>query len=242
MRKAVVKRSGTGAVLFVDILNGRFDPTDFHPKKGISVSVLLRLALLVVAGTAIAGPSVAWALEPLLHDDFSTLSLPQRRAIRGEWLFTENSARCTQSDELYKKYKNHGPIIFYDLSLNDARIRFAFRAEGVKSVVFTANGEEGHIARVIWAPKGMTVRAFPPNSVERSVTVADERAPLATGKWVPVEIALKGHTLSVKVGDSPAKTYEHPSFARPKTNLSVGFAFGTLALRDFVVEPGTASR
>ena len=40
----------------------------------------------------------------------------------------------------------------------------------------------------------------------------------------------------VKIGDFE-KTYEHASLSRAKSNLSVGFGFGTLSVKDVVVMP-----
>jgi len=197
-------------------------------------------AAVVAAGFFPAGATVA--LEPLLHDDFSEAALPQRRALRGAWKFAGNTAACTQDDALYAKFKNHGPIIFYDVPLTDARIRFAYRADGARNVVFTANGEHGHVARVIWTPKGTVARAFRPDDPAKSEVVAQDDAPLPIGTWVPVEVVLEGSRMTVKAGDGPAKVYDHATYARPKTNLSIGFAFGTLAVRDVVVEPIAASR
>ena len=50
-----------------------------------------------------------------------------------------------------------------------------------------------------------------------------------------LEVKLSGAKATVKIGDAPAKTYEHPSLARAKANLSVGFAFGAMSVKDFAV-------
>ena len=60
----------------------------------------------------------------LLKDDFANGGSSTRRAIRGDWKIADGVASCTQDDELYKKFKNHGPIIFYDLPFDDATVRF----------------------------------------------------------------------------------------------------------------------
>jgi hypothetical protein len=39
----------------------------------------------------------------------------------------------------------------------------------------------------------------------------------------------------VQFGDGHPLTVEHPSLARPKTNISVGFSFGTLTFKEFIV-------
>ena len=173
----------------------------------------------------------------LLKDDFANGGSSTRRAIRGDWKIADGVASCTQDDELYKKFKNHGPIIFYDPPFDDATVRFVFRAEKAKAVVFTANGEDGHVFRVSWAPRGMNVRAFPPDATEKSISVGQVEKPLQQGVWIPVQVTLKGPKAVVKVGDGDPKVFEHQSFARPKTNISVGFSFGSLEIKDLTVSP-----
>lgn len=178
----------------------------------------------------------AWAAGTvLLKDGFASGSSSARRAIRGDWKIADGVASCTQNDDLYKKFKNHGPIIFYDLPFDDATVTFAFKAEKAKSVVFTANGKDGHIFRASWTPAGMNVRAFPVDATEKSISVGQEKKPLKQGVWVPVQVTLKGPKATVKVGDGEPQVFEHASFARPKTNISVGFSFGSLEIKDLAV-------
>lgn len=175
---------------------------------------------------------------PLLKDDFSTPQNEQRRASRGEWKFADGVATCTQDDELYKKNRDHGPIIFYDLSYTDAVIQFSVKPDAAnKTIVFTANGASGHVFRVAFSERGAAIRAFPPGSPEhKSVSAGQEKdLKLKAGEWNVVTVELRGAKATLKVGNSFVKTYEHASFARPKVNLSVGFSFGTLSVRDVVV-------
>lgn len=172
----------------------------------------------------------------VLKDDFSDATLKARRAMRGEWKFANGVATCTQDDALFKKYQDHGPIIFYDLAHTDATVRFSFKADGAKTFVFTANGEKGHVFRFVMNATGTGIRAFPPDSKDHaSIALAQEKLPLKSGEWIPVEVKLQGPKATVKIGDAPGKTYEHASLAHPKANLSVGFSFGTLSVKDFVM-------
>lgn len=176
---------------------------------------------------------------PLLKDDFSSPKLEQRRVMRGEWKFAEGTAICTQDDALYKKNKDHGPIIFYDLAYTDATIRFSYKADAaVKSMVFTCNSDEGHVFRFVTAAPGTSMRAFPTDSKEhKSIALAqDQSLALKPGEWVPVAVTLRGPKVTVKIGDFE-KTYEHASLAQAKSNLSIGFAFGTLSVKDVAVAP-----
>jgi hypothetical protein len=196
------------------------------------------VALLAVVAVSLAVSLVAGAAGTVaFKDDFSTATLEGRRALRGAWEFADHAASCVQDDELYKQYKNHGPIIFYDHPFTDGTVAFAFQARGAKAVVFTANGEGGHVFRVSWGDRGMAARVFTPEADTNSVVVGSDETPLPEGEWIPVEVALEGDRATLKVGDGPAQTFTHPALARPKTNVSVGFAFGTVSFRDLRIEP-----
>jgi hypothetical protein len=188
---------------------------------------------LLLLGSAFAADA------PLLKDDFSAPKMESRRALRGEWKFEGNTASCTQDDEQYKKNKDHGPIIFYDLSYTDATIHFSYKADAsVKTVVFTCNSEDGHVFRFGTSALGTAVRAFPTDSKDhKSISTGQEKTlTLKPGEWVPVTVTLRGPKATVKIGDFE-KTYEHASYAQKKANLSVGFSFGTLSVKDVVVTP-----
>src|SRR5688500_14358850 len=88
-------------------------------------------------------------------------SLHPSRALRGLWKGGNGVMTCTQDDALYKKDKDHGPILFYDVPLQDGRVRFSFKAEGAKTLVFTANGADGHVFRFVMSERGTSIRAFP---------------------------------------------------------------------------------
>ncbi len=192
----------------------------------------MRTLLFLLAVTAAFG-----ADAPLLKDDFSSAVHPQRRASRGEWKFADNTASCTQDDALYKKNKDHGPILFYDVPYTDALIRFAVKpGEGNHTIVFTANGQNGHVFRVVFSGLGAAVRAFPTESAEhKSIPLGLEKTvQLKTDQWTVVSVDLRGAKATLKVGEF-TRTYEHPSLARAKTNLSVGFSFGTVGVKDVLV-------
>ena len=172
--------------------------------------------------------------EPLLTDPFTAeAKVPERRAMRGDWKIADGVAECTQDDALYKKYKDHGPIIFYDLATTDATFHYAFKPQGCKSVVFTLNGEDGHVFRFVSSPAaGTNFRAFPPSDDHKSIaTYRADDWKLVDGEWIEVTVTLKGDTATVTWGDQEPVTVSHETYAKAKTNFSVGFAFGTLAVK-----------
>lgn len=186
-------------------------------------------ALAFFAFTAV----ICSAAEPNFKDPFTAdTPVPERRASRGDWSIADGVARCTQDDELYKKNKDHGPILFYDFPATDATYRFAVKPSGVQSLVFTLNGEKGHVFRFVTTSRGTGFRAFPPGD-EKSIQTAIQKEWKATeGEWTPVEVAVKGGKVVVTFGNHEAITIEHPSYADAKVNFSIGFAFGTLEVKD----------
>ncbi|MEZ6124709.1 MAG: hypothetical protein R3C49_16295 [Planctomycetaceae bacterium] len=192
---------------------------------------LIPLSMLIIhTACATEPPRVSFS------DPFTNTKCAERRAIRGDWKIADGVAECVQDDELYKKYKDHGPIIFYDLKYTDAKVSFQVKPEAAKTIVFTANGEDGHVFRFILTEAFVSVRAFPPESKEKSISLAREEHPLKQSEWIPVVVTLQGTKATVRIGSDFEQTWEHPSLARPKTNLSVGFSFGKLSVRNLVVE------
>jgi hypothetical protein len=192
--------------------------------------LLTCLLPLLIASTSF---TIAFSAEPMLKDDFSDAALAARKATRGTWTYADGVATCTQDDELYRKNKDHGPILFYDLAYTDAVLHFRFKATEAKSVVFTANGDSGHVFRFVLGAAGLNVRAFPPGSEEKSTSLGlDKEIKLRSGEWVGVTVTLKGETATIKMGAGSETTYTHPSLARSKVNFSVGFSFGTLSVSD----------
>lgn len=193
-------------------------------------------SLIAVCGVVSALPMSLNAAE--FHDDFKSAESAQRKAQRGDWKFVDGTAQCTQDDELFKKYKDHGPILFYDVPLTDGVIRFRYKPEGCKTVVFTLNGESGHVFRFVASERGTGVRGFPPEGDTKSIALLhDEAKKLADDKWTDVTVTIRGTKAAVKIGDDAPLTVEHESLARPKVNISVGFSFGTFTIADFSVAP-----
>jgi len=185
---------------------------------------------------SILAAASALAAEPVFTDPFTAAAkVPERRAMRGDWTIADGIARCTQDDALYTKYKDHGPILFYDLPATDATYRFAVKPKGCQSIVFTLNGEKRHVFRFVTGAKGTGFRAFPPGS-EKSIQTglqADWKFP--EGEWTNVSVAITGGRAVVTFGGHPPVTVEHASYAAAKVNFSIGFAFGSLEVKDVAV-------
>jgi hypothetical protein len=171
--------------------------------------------------------------------DFTSAKLEKRRAERGDWKFSEGVARCTQDDALYKKNKDHGPVVWYDVPHQDVTIHFAFKPEGCKTFVFTANGKEGHVFRFVTSATGTSLRGFPPEDKDhKSIALGKPGGPkLNSGEWTDVTVELRGTKATVRIGKDYTAAVEHSSLARAKTNIGLGFSFGTLSVKDFSITP-----
>jgi hypothetical protein len=175
---------------------------------------------------------------PLIRDEYSG-ELSTRRATRGPWKIAGGMAVCTQDDELFKKFKDHGPVIWYDAQFTDAVIKFAFKPEKSKTFVFTVNGPNGHVFRFISSERGTSIVAFPP-SVDHKSKPLDRGGPKLKEKWTPVTVELRGNKAIVQIGDYKAEV-DDPSLAGPKVVVGLGFSFGTMTLRDFSLTPIAAN-
>lgn len=191
--------------------------------KFLLITLLLTAPLLLLAGA------------PPYSDNFSTAEKESRRLTRGFWEVKDNIATCQQDDELYRKYKDHGPVIWYDLDFTDATIRFSMKAdEKVKTFVFTINGKDGHIFRFVHRPNGTLIKAF--HHEGEPGGILERKGPeMKAGEWTDVVVSLKGETAIVKIGEYEF-TGTHPAIAEAKTTIGLGFSFGTVAVKDFAVE------
>jgi hypothetical protein len=191
--------------------------------KSLLVALALSAPLLSIAGT------------PPYSDDFSAAEKESRRLTRGPWIVKDKVATCQQDDELYKKFKDHGPVIWYDLDFTDATIRFSMKAEEtVKTFVFTINGKDGHIFRFVNRPNGTLIKAF--HHEGEPDGILERRGPeMKFGEWIDVAVALKGETANVKIGDYEF-TGSHPAIQQDKTTIGLGFSFGAMSFKDFRVE------
>ncbi len=180
-------------------------------------------------------------------DDFSRPNLEGRLAERGDWKFENHQARAVADPELYRQFKNHGPILKWPREFNDARIRFEMKAVDCQRVVFTLNGD-GHVFRVALADETVDSKAGPSRVPTRIIAWATTSSkenlgdtieveglpdvPAINGRWVPVTLSIKGDRGELSIGDFKT-TIQHPALARDKNLVMLTFAHGELAVRDF---------
>jgi len=179
------------------------------------------------------------AAEPaklVFEDNFTSQKLTQRRAVRGPWRISDGAGTCTQDDQLYKKYKNHGPIIFYNVPTQDAVFSFSIKPSDCKAVVFTLNGQDGHVFRLVYTARGLNVRAFLPEGKTKSIALKHQAGfKLQNNTWTTVVVKLRGEQATITAGKHQPFAVSHATLKTAKTNISIGFSFGTLAVKDFKV-------
>ncbi|QDT65508.1 hypothetical protein [Calycomorphotria hydatis] len=210
--------------------------------------MLLRIAVVAVAALSLSSGFVfaeeaAHQLqlldrgEVLIDDQFTKEKLKGRRMVRGDWQLNDGVASCLQDEELYIKYKNHGPIIRYAQDLNDAIIEFDMKAnKETTNVVFTLNGKEGHIYRVLLRHENMVVVSFDEN--HKSQRKAFEKKGFPADAWIPVTIEVAGDKSVLQVGDFEPIAAEDAAIAQPKSEVTLGFAHGKFEVRNIRVTAG----
>ena len=196
---------------------------------------MLTKTLLLVA---LALPLLAGPKDSGFLDSFTTEELANRRLLRGEWNVAGGVARVTQDDALYKKYKNHGPIAFYDLPMGDVRVSFEVRLEDAKRFIFTFNGKGGHVFRLLQNEANAAAMAYQDKDGKHAPLRLDTALPrVGNGQWIRYEVELRGEAAAFSIGDEFRKTVKHASFAKQKANLSLSFHYGAMEIRRLRVEP-----
>lgn len=200
---------------------------------------LLAATLLVSLGTVFAVGEAGSSYV----DDYREPTREHRRALRGEWKIGEGLARCTQDDATFKKNKDHGPVIWYDLDFTDAVIEFAYEPRDVQAFVFTVNGERGHIFRFSTKAGSTTFGVWPQEEskpagdpMARSTPLGRDGPPLKQGQWTQVRVEFRGEQVNVKIGDYAAK-FTHPALAQKKTTVGLAFAHGSITIKPFSLTP-----
>ena len=180
-------------------------------------------------------------------DDFRSAKREGRLAERGAWQFRDGIASCVADPDLYKQFKNHGPILKWPREFNDAKIEFEMKAEDCQRVVFTLNGD-GHVFRVTLAderpdaPAGKSkvstrIIAWATKSSKQNKgdTIKPEHMPdlpAVNGRWVPVQLTVTGNRAMLSIDDFQSKI-SHAALERGKNMVMLTFAHGELSVRNF---------
>ncbi len=198
----------------------------------------LLLTLALVTGFSAASTTTGRAADLPYRDDFSAATKEGRKAQRGPWKMEEGEARCTQDDELFKKLKSHGPVLWYDVPFANGVVKFEYQPDAsCRSFVFTINAQKGHLFRFVTSARGTGLRAFvlKDDATHDAIPLGGNGPALKPGEWTSVTVEFAGSKATVKIGGSYAETVEHPSIAKAKATVGLGFSFGTAKFRNFQI-------
>lgn len=177
--------------------------------------------------------------DVLVEDHFDAAKKAGRdlAAGRGKWKMADGVATCTQDDELYKKNKNHGPIMWYQAAFTDGTIHFSVKPQDCKQFVFTLNDDKGHVFRFVQNATGLSVRCWAmPGGHEAKPTVLNDKSlktpAMKQGEWTDVELKFAGKKCTLKVSPDFQHTFENDAIAKAKAKLGLGFSFGTVSIKD----------
>ncbi len=177
--------------------------------------------------------------KPLIHDEFNSSEMAERNAARGDWKIANGQAKVAHNDELYKKFKNHGPIMIYTVDHTDANAVVEFKPNGCKTVVFTMDAKEGgHAFRVklmTAAKPGSTIVTYGPKEGKEKapvITLSRDVPELIDGNWNRIEMTVKGSDATVTVNGKKISV-SHKRISQPKKIAKIGFAFGDFTIRKF---------
>jgi len=169
-------------------------------------------------------------------DDFSDPELKIRQALRGEWTYQNGVAHCVADAELYKKFKNHGPILRWPAEFTDGTVEFEFQPEKCDRVVVTLN-EKGHVFRMLFhEPErsrffGWVGQSSKTNKAKSLMTEGIPSAKDLSGKWTKAKLIFKGNTAQISYGEFKT-TIQHESVGRKKGEFTISFAGGELKVRN----------
>ena len=210
------------------------------------------LAAPCIAGDEVADPGLTKALV----DNFGDAKFKGRQAERGSWQFKDGFASCVADPVLYKKFKNHGPILKWPRKFEDAKIQFEMKAKDCQRVVFTLNGD-GHIFRVTLAderpdapagtskvPTRLIAWATKSSKQNKGDTIKPKGMPDLTDvndEWVTVKLDVKGTQAVLSIGEFQTEI-RHAALAREKNMIMLTFAHGEIEVRKFSFLPASVSK
>ncbi|HWB00597.1 MAG TPA: sulfatase-like hydrolase/transferase [Pirellulales bacterium] len=179
--------------------------------------------------------------KTLVDDSFDSPTIAGRDLApgRGTWKIADGMATCTQDDKLYEKNKQHGPVMWYDTPMTDGTITFSFRPHECQTFVFTLNNAKGHVFRFVVRPTGLLVAAWPTQGHDAKSLALFKPTPdspkLVGGQWIDAKLVFDGTQCTLSLGKDFRQTFENSAIGFDKTQLGLGFSFGTLDVRDVKV-------
>lgn len=184
---------------------------------------------------------LAMAKSIEVTDTFSDPNHPSRQALRGEWVYQNGEAFCESDPELYKEFKNHGPILRWPCELSDGTMEFEVKPEGCERLVITFNGD-GHIFRITMRDDdgsrviGWIGKSSKENKGDILTQIPPPKITTIDGEWIKVGLAMNEGRARLQIGDYMADL-DHESLTRLKQEFTISFASGSCAVRGVRIQP-----
>ena len=175
-----------------------------------------------------------------MTDEFSSSDHPTRQALRGEWVYQDGVAFCESDPELYKEFKNHGPILRWPCELTDGAMEFEVKSEGCQRLVITFNGD-GHIFRITMRDDegsrviGWVGKSSKENKGDLLTQIPPPKITAIDGQWIKVSLEMTEGGGRLQLGDYTADL-DHESLARLKQEFTISFAAGSCTVRGVSVQ------
>jgi hypothetical protein len=184
----------------------------------------MRLLLLLPFLAPAAAPGVV-----LFDDQFNSATIdPAWRVVRGEWKLAGGGLKGVEDPQ------NKLPaLISRPAAFQDGVIQTRFKLEGAFLAAILIEDANGHLCRVLAGPKGIRiVKDGNRKTNEKSILLAESRAPVATGEWQVLTVTIEGIRIRANLG-SVTLSGRHSSISAPKTSVGLP-VFGNSASFDWI--------
>lgn len=177
-------------------------------------------------------PLITFAEPPgvvLFDDQFVTLGIdPAWKTVRGDWRQAGGALRGVENpaDKL-------PALISRPVAFQDGVIQTRVKLDGAFLAAILIEDADGHLCRVLTGPKGIRiVKDGNRKTNEKSILLAESRAPIATGEWQILTVTIEGIRIRANLGNVTLSG-RHPSISAPKTSVGLP-VFGNSAAFDWI--------
>jgi hypothetical protein len=178
--------------------------------------------------------STAETITLPITDTFADQEMAGRTFARGPWEVKDHQTTCVQSEELVKKYKNHGPVIMYDVTYTDATISFSWKpSSAVESMALVLNSEQGHVFRLLLKPASGLMILSKDEGEAKGKTMGNLPG-FTANEWMAVKCMISGTDVTVTYDDT-TRTMRGNALKSPRNNISILFSHGNFSVKDVKV-------
>ena len=176
----------------------------------------------------------------LFSDDFSgDVPKPAWGQLKGKWELAGGALRGSEVET-----DNHAGVTRNRIEYRNAVIQFRFKFDGCKTASLSLNNQEGHVGRVILAPKDFTVQRDKPNKKTdaKAAKLATKEAQLADGQWHTLLVEIVGGQMLATLDGKVTAFGEHAGLDTDKKDFGFTVAGSSLLVDDVRVWEATAKK